>query len=242
MAKTPTPHIGAAAGEIADKVIMAGDPLRAKVMAERFLENPVQYNNVRGMLGFTGTYKGKRVSVQGHGMGIPSIGIYTYELFNFYGVKSIIRTGSAGAFDPDLELGDVVVGMGSCTDSNYGAQFNLPGTFAPIADFGLARAAAEKAEAMGIRYKVGNLLASDVFYGDDPESWKAWQKMGVLAVEMEAAALYMTAAKLGKRALAICSISDSIVTGEELPAEERQTTFTAMMKIALETAVRMAGR
>ncbi len=131
MAKTPTPHIGAAAGEIADKVIMAGDPLRAKVMAERFLENPVQYNNVRGMLGFTGTYKGKRVSVQGHGMGIPSIGIYTYELFNFYGVKSIIRTGSAGAFDPDLELGDVVVGMGSCTDSNYGAQFNLPGTFAP---------------------------------------------------------------------------------------------------------------
>ena len=146
MAKTPTPHIGAAAGEIADKVIMAGDPLRAKVMAERFLENPVQYNNVRGMLGFTGTYKGKRVSVQGHGMGIPSIGIYTYELFNFYGVKSIIRTGSAGAFDPDLELGDVVVGMGSCTDSNYGAQFNLPGTFAPIADFGLARAAAEKAE------------------------------------------------------------------------------------------------
>ena len=159
MAKTPTPHIGAAAGEIADKVIMAGDPLRAKVMAERFLENPVQYNNVRGMLGFTGTYKGKRVSVQGHGMGIPSIGIYTYELFNFYGVKSIIRTGSAGAFDPDLELGDVVVGMGSCTDSNYGAQFNLPGTFAPIADFGLARAAAEKAEAMGIRYKVG--LAED---------------------------------------------------------------------------------
>lgn len=135
MAKTPTPHIGAAAGEIADKVIMAGDPLRAKVMAERFLENPVQYNNVRGMLGFTGTYKGKRVSVQGHGMGIPSIGIYTYELFNFYGVKSIIRTGSAGAFDPDLELGDVVVGMGSCTDSNYGAQFNLPRDIRPDSRF-----------------------------------------------------------------------------------------------------------
>ena len=240
MAKTPTPHIGAAAGEIADKVIMAGDPLRAKVMAERFLENPVQYNNVRGMLGFTGTYKGKRVSVQGHGMGIPSIGIYTYELFNFYGVKSIIRTGSAGAFDPDLELGDVVVGMGSCTDSNYGAQFNLPGTFAPIADFGLARAAAEKAEAMGIRYKVGNLLASDVFYGDDPESWKAWQKMGVLAVEMESAALYCNAAEAGKRALTICTISDSLVTGEELPPADRQTSFTQMMEIALETALEMA--
>ena len=236
MAKTPTPHIGAAAGEIADKVIMAGDPLRAKVMAERFLENPVQYNNVRGMLGFTGTYKGKRVSVQGHGMGIPSIGIYTYELFNFYGVKSIIRTGSAGAFDPDLELGDVVVGMGSCTDSNYGAQFNLPGTFAPIADFGLARAAAEKAEAMGIRYKVGNLLASDVFYGDDPESWKAWQKMGVLAVEMEAAALYMNAARAGKKALCLLTISDSPTSGEALSAEERQNSFTDMMKLALEIA------
>ena len=145
--KVPTPHIGAQMGEIADRVIMAGDPLRAKFMAENFLENPVQYNNVRGMLGYTGTYKGKRVSVQGHGMGIPSIGIYTYELFNFYDVKRIIRCGSAGAFDPSLNLGDVVLGMGSCTDSNYGAQFNLPGTFAPIADFELLRAAAAKAEA-----------------------------------------------------------------------------------------------
>lgn len=232
MAKTPTPHIGAVAGEIADKVIMAGDPLRAKVMAERFLENPVQYNSVRGMLGFTGTYKGKRVSVQGHGMGIPSIGIYSYELFNFYGVKSIIRTGSAGAFDPGLELGDVVIGMGSCTDSNYGAQFNLPGTFAPIADFGMVRAAAEKAEQLGIRYKVGNLLASDVFYGDDPDSWKAWQKMGVLAVEMEAAALYMNAARSGNRALCICTISDSLVKGEACTAEQRQNSFTNMMEIA----------
>lgn len=232
MAKLPTPHIGAKEGEIAEKVIMAGDPLRAKFMAETFLENPVQYNNVRGMLGFTGTYKGKRVSVQGHGMGIPSIGIYTYELFNFYGVKSIIRTGSAGAYDPDLRIGDVVIGMGACTDSNYAAQYNLPGTFAPIADFGLARKAVEKAEELGIRYKVGNILASDVFYGDNPDGWKAWQKMGVLAVEMEAAALYMNAARSGNKALCICTISDSLVTGEATSAEVRQNSFTNMMEIA----------
>ncbi len=210
MAKTPTPHIGAREGEIAEKVIMAGDPLRAKFMAENFLENPVQYNNVRGMLGYTGEYKGKRVSVQGHGMGIPSIGIYTYELFNFYGVKSIIRTGSAGAYHPDLQLGDVVVGIGACTDSNYGAQYGLPGTFSPTADFALARAAVEKAEQMGVRYKVGNILSSDVFYGDSADGWKAWQKMGVLAVEMEAAALYMNAARSGNKALCICTISDSL--------------------------------
>jgi purine-nucleoside phosphorylase len=234
MAKVPTPHIGAKEGEIAEKVIMAGDPLRAKFMAETFLENPVQYNSVRGMLGYTGTYKGKRVSVQGHGMGIPSIGIYTYELFNFYGVKSIIRTGSAGAFHPDLKLGDVVIGMGSCTDSNYGAQYNLPGTFAPIADFDLVRAAAAKAEQMGVSYKVGNLLASDVFYGDSADSWKAWQKMGVLAVEMEATALYMNAARSGNKALAICTISDSLVTGEACSAEQRQTSFTNMMEIAFD--------
>ena len=234
MAKVPTPHIGAKEGEIAEKVIMAGDPLRAKFMAETFLENPVLYNSVRGMLGYTGTYKGKRVSVQGHGMGIPSIGIYTYELFNFYGVKSIIRTGSAGAFHPDLKLGDIVIGMGSCTDSNYGAQYNLPGTFAPIADFDLVRAAAAKAEQMGVDYKVGNLLASDVFYGDDAESWKQWQKMGVLAVEMEATALYMNAARSGNKALAICTISDSLVTGEACSAEQRQTSFTNMMEIAFD--------
>ena len=230
--KVPTPHIGAQYGEIADRVIMAGDPLRAKFMAENFLENPVQYNNVRGMLGYTGTYKGKRVSVQGHGMGIPSIGIYTYELFNFYDVKRIIRCGSAGAFHPDLKLGDVVLAMGSCTDSNYGAQFNLPGTFAPIADFELLRAAAAKAEELNIDYKVGNVLASDVFYGDDPDSWKQWQKMGVLAVEMEATALYMNAARAGKSALCICTISDSLVHGTACSAEERQTSFTNMMEVA----------
>lgn len=234
MAKIPTPHIGAREGEIAEKVIMAGDPLRAKFMAENFLENPVQYNNVRGMLGYTGEYKGKRVSVQGHGMGIPSIGIYTYELFNFYGVKSIIRTGSAGAYHPDLQLGDVVVGIGACTDSNYGAQYGLLGTFSSTADFALARAAVEKAEQMGVRYKVGNILSSDVFYGDSADGWKAWQKMGVLAVEMEAAALYMNAARSGNKALCICTISDSLVTGEACSAEQRQTSFTNMMEIAFD--------
>ena len=234
MATLPTPHIGAREGEIADRVIMAGDPLRAKFMAETFLENPVQYNAVRGMLGYTGTYKGKRVSVQGHGMGIPSIGIYTYELFNFYGVKRIIRTGSAGAYHPDLRIGDVVIGMGACTDSNYAAQYGLPGTFAPIADFQLARAAVEKAESMGIRYRAGNILSSDVFYGDSADGWKAWQKMGVLAVEMEAAALYMNAARSGNKALCICTISDSLVTGEACSAEQRQTSFTNMMEIAFD--------
>ena len=234
MAKVPTPHIGAKEGEIAEKVIMAGDPLRAKFMAETFLTNPVQYNAVRGMLGYTGEYKGKRVSVQGHGMGIPSIGIYTYELYNFYGVKRIIRTGSAGAYHPDLQLGDVVLGMGACTDSNYAAQYNLPGVYAPIADFGLLSAAAAKAEAMGIKYKVGNILSSDVFYGDDAERWKQWQKLGVLAVEMEAAALYMNAARSGNEALCICTISDSLVHGTACSAEQRQTSFTNMMEIAFD--------
>ena len=234
MATIPTPHIGAREGEIADKVIMAGDPLRAKFMAETFLTNPVQYNAVRGMLGYTGEYKGKRVSVQGHGMGIPSIGIYTYELFNFYGVKRIIRTGSAGAYHPDLQLGDVVLGMGACTDSNYADQYNLPGVYAPIADFGLLSAAAAKAESMGINYKVGNILSSDVFYGDDAERWHQWQKMGVLAVEMEAAALYMNAARSGNEALCICTISDSLVHGTACSAEQRQTSFTNMMEIAFD--------
>ena len=234
MATLPTPHIGARDGEIADRVIMAGDPLRAKFMAETFLTNPVQYNAVRGMLGFTGEYKGKRVSVQGHGMGMPSIGIYTYELYNFYGVKRIIRTGSAGAYHPDLELGDVVFAQGACSDSNYAAQYNLPGVYAPIADFGVLRAAVEKAEAMGINYKVGNLLSSDVFYGDDSEAWRSWQKMGVLAVEMEAAALYMNAARSGNEALCICTISDSLVHGTACSAEQRQTSFTTMMEIAFD--------
>lgn len=232
MAKnTPTPHIGAQYGEIAETVIMAGDPLRAKLMAERFLENPVLYNEVRGMLGYTGTYKGKRVSVQGHGMGIPSIGIYSYELFNFYGVKTIIRVGSAGSMSPDLHIGDLVMAMGACTNSHYADQYQLPGTYAPIADFGLLRAAVEKAEELGYRYKVGNIYSSDIFY-DERQGTPEWQKMGVLAVEMEAAALYMNAARCGAKALCICTISDSMVTGEATTAEERQNSFTKMMDVA----------
>ena len=232
MADTPTPHIGAQYGEIAETVLMAGDPLRAKFIADNFLTNPVQFNEVRGMLGYTGTYGGKRVSVMGHGMGIPSIGIYSYELFNFYGVKTIIRVGSAGSYHPDLKLGDLVIAQGACTDSNYGAQFGLPGTFAPIADFDLLRKAAAACEQRGLHYMVGNILSSDVFYSDNPQS-ESWRKMGVLAVEMEAAALYMNAARSGNRALVICTISDHILTGEEMSADERRTTFTNMMEVAL---------
>lgn len=231
MEKTPTPHIGAKYGDIAETVIMAGDPLRVKFMAEKFLDNPVQFNQVRGMLGFTGTYKGKRVSVMGHGMGMPSIGIYTYELFNFYGVKTIIRVGSAGSYQKDLHVGDIVIALGACTDSNYAAQYELPGTYAPIADFQLAREAVETCEQKGFPYMVGNVFSSDVFYGENPHSDK-WINMGVLAVEMEIAALYMNAARSGNRALGICTISDHLITGEVTTAEERQTTFTRMMEVA----------
>ncbi|MBQ3753836.1 MAG: purine-nucleoside phosphorylase [Prevotella sp.] len=231
MDKTPTPHIGAKYGEIAETVIMAGDPLRAKFMAENFLENPVQFNNVRGMLGFTGTHQGKRVSVMGHGMGIPSIGIYTYELFNFYGVNTIIRVGSAGSIKEDLHVGDLVLVEGACTNSNYGSQYELPGTFAPIAEFNLLRGAADACDRFGYRYKVGNVLSSDTFYTENPHNDK-WMNMGVLAIEMEASALYMNAARCGKRALVILTVSDHILTGEVTTAEERQTTFTHMMDVA----------
>ena len=231
MGKTPTPHIGAKYGEIAETVIMAGDPLRAKFMAENFLENPVQFNNVRGMLGFTGTHNGKRVSVMGHGMGIPSIGIYTYELYNFYDVKTIIRVGSAGSINEDLHVGDLCIAMGACTNSSYGDQFELPGTYSPIADFELLRGAADACERMGYHYKVGNVLSSDTFYSENAHNDK-WMNMGVLAIEMEATALYMNAARARKRALVILTISDHILTGEATTAEERQTTFTHMMDVA----------
>ena len=231
MAKTPTPHIGAQYGEIAETVIMAGDPLRVKFMAEKFLDNPVLFNNVRGMLGYTGTYKGKRVSVMGHGMGIPSISIYSYELFNFYGVKTIIRVGSAGSISHDLHLGDLVIAMGACTDSHYGDQFETPGTYAPIANFDLLRGAAEACEKFGYRYKVGNVFSSDIFYNENAHTDK-WINLGVLAVEMEASGLYMNAARSGNRALVICTISDHILTGEVTSAEDRQTTFTHMMDVA----------
>ena len=231
MSKTPTPHIGAKNGEIAETVIMSGDPLRAKFMAEKFLENPVQFNNVRGMLGFTGTYKGKRVSVMGHGMGIPSVGIYSYELFNFYGVKRIIRVGSAGSINMDLHVGDLVIAQGACTDSHYVDQYELPGFYAPIADFKLLRGAVEAAEKFGYSYKVGNVFSSDTFYTENAHNDK-WMNMGVLAVEMEAAGLYMNAARSGNQSLTICTISDHILTGESTTAEERQTTFTHMMDVA----------
>ncbi len=232
MSNTPTPHIEARYGDIAETVIMPGDPLRAKFMAERFLEDYKQINGVRGMLGFTGTYKGKRVSIMGHGMGIPSIGIYSYELYNFYGVNTIIRVGSAGAYSNDLNLGDLVLVMGASTDSNYADQYCIPGIFAPIADFDLLRQAADTAERLGYSYKVGNILSSDVFYREFPQI-KEWTKMGILAVEMEASGLYMNAARAGKRALTICTISDHVVRGEACTAEERQTTFTKMMDVAL---------
>ena len=232
-----TPHNSAEKGDIAKVVLMPGDPLRAKVVAERYLENPVCFNEVRNMLGYTGTYKGKRISVMGSGMGMPSIGIYSYELYNFYEVETIIRIGSAGGISPDVHLRDIVLGQGACSDSNFAYQYGLPGTIAPIADFGLLRKAVEYCEQDGVRFHVGNLLSTDVFYGDLADN-KAWVEMGVLATEMEAAALYLNAIKAGKKALGIMTISDHVMTGESLSAEDRQNTFTEMMEIALAVAAR----
>ena len=237
----PTAHNNAPKGAVAKTVLMPGDPLRAKFIAETFLENPVLVNNVRGIQGYTGTYKGVPVSVMASGMGIPTIGIYSYELFTEYDVDNIIRVGSAGAMRADLELGCVVAGMGACTNSNFASQYELGGTFAPIADFELLMAAVESAKELGVKMPVGNLYSSDTFY-DAAQRNMRWTKMGVMAVEMEAAGLYCNAAYTGKRALAICSISDNLITGEELPPEARQTTFTNMMKIGLEIAVKMANK
>lgn len=231
----PTPHINAKMGDFAETVLMPGDPLRAKFIAETFLENPVLINNVRGIQGYTGTYKGKRVSVMASGMGMPSIGIYSYELFNFYDVKNIIRIGSAGAIHEDLNIKDIVIGMGACTNSNYVSQYGLPGNFAPIASYELLKKAVDEAQKHNVNFKVGNVYSSDTFY-DDQQRLKEWQRMGVLAVEMEAAALYMNALRAGKNALCICTISDKPFTGEASSAEERQTAFTQMMEIALEIA------
>ena len=236
-----TPHNSAKLGDFAKTVLMPGDPLRAKFIAGTFLEAAELVNNVRGIQGYTGSYKGVPVSVMASGMGMPSIGIYSHELYSQYGVENIIRIGSAGAISDKLKLRDVVAAQGACTNSNFAHQYEMHGTFAPIADFTLLETAVSAARELGIEMPVGNVLSSDTFYDASASSVK-WGKLGVLAVEMEAAALYMTAASLGKRALAICSISDSMITGEELSAEERQTTFTAMMKIALETAVRMAEK
>lgn len=216
---------------------MPGDPLRAKYIADNYLENVQCFNTVRNMLGYTGTYKDHKVSVMGGGMGMPSIGIYSYELYEFYGVESIIRVGSAGGIDPSVQVRDVVAGMGACTDSNYAAQYNMPGTIAPICSYELLEQAVNAGREQGVNVKVGNILSSDHFYLDDPTSTAAWQKMGVLAVEMEAAALYMNAARAGKKALCLLTVSDLPLTGESLPADERQTSFTQMMEIALSVAI-----
>ena len=234
-----TPHINAEKGDFAKTVLMPGDPLRAKFIADTFLKDVRQVTGVRGMLGFTGTYEGRPISVMGSGMGMPSIGIYAHELYTQYGVENIIRVGSAGAMRADLELGSVVAGQGACTNSSFADQYELGVHYAPIADFDLLMAAVESARELGVKMPVGNLYSSDTFY-DAAGRNARMQKMGVMAVEMEAAALYCTAAYLGKRALAICSISDNLVLGTELTADERQTTFTNMMKIGLEVAVKMA--
>ena len=238
--KFHTPHIKAVPGDFAKTVLMPGDPLRAKFIAETFLTDAKLVNNVRGIQGYTGYWKGEKVSVMASGMGMPSIGIYSYELYNFFGVENIIRIGSAGGLADDVRLRDIIIGMGACTNSAYQNQYNLNGSFAPIASFELISHAVNAANELGVRYKVGNLLSSDIFYHADPAFNMGWYKMGVLGVEMEAAALYMNAAAAGKRALAICTVSDHILRGEALDADARQTTFTDMMKIALEVAVKMS--
>lgn len=234
-----TPHIAAEKGDFAKTVLMPGDPLRAKLIAERYLTDPVLVNNVRGVQGYTGTYQGARVSVMASGMGIPSMGIYSYELFHFFDVENILRIGSAGGIAPQLKLRDVVIGMGACTNSAYGKQFGLPGDFAPICSYPLLESAVRHGNEQGLSLQVGNLLSSDPFYNDDPAVNEKWRKMGVLAVEMEAAGLYMNAARAGKNALAICTISDHVFTGEALDADARQNSFTQMMELALAVAVEL---
>lgn len=233
-----TPHNHAAMGSIAETVLMPGDPLRAKLIAETYLTDLTCFNEVRGMLGYTGLYHGVRLSVMGSGMGCPSMGIYCHELYHEYGVERILRVGSTGGMIPELKLGEIVLAQGVSTDSNFPAQYGLPGTFAPIADFGLLRKAVEAAEEMAMPVRVGNILCSDVFYNDRPERSAEWTKMGILAVEMESAALYCTAARAGKQALCMMTVSDNLVTKEEMDADARQNSFHDMIKLALKTAIR----
>ena len=237
MVKLPTPHIEANLGEIEKTVIMPGDPLRAKFIADNFLENVKCFNTVRNILGFTGTYNGKAVSVMASGMGMPSMGIYSYELFNFYNVENIIRIGTAGALHDDIKLMDLVLAAGACTDSNYAQQFSLNGSFAPIASFSLLQKAFQIASENKLNVKVGNVLSTDVFYHDNQQAMLLWKKMGVLAVEMEAAALYMNAARSHKNALCLLTISDLILKdNESLTAKERQESLGQMIKLSLELA------
>ncbi len=228
-----TAHNKAIKGDIAETILLPGDPLRAKFIAENFLEDVKQFNTVRNMFGYTGTYNGKRVSVMGTGMGCASIGIYSYELIHFYGVKNLIRVGSCGAMDPSLKLFDIVLGIGASTDSNYAHQYELPGTFSATASFDLLSRAKKIADESNIKAVVGNILSSDIFYNANPDSWKKWAKMGILAAEMESFALYCNASVAGVNALTILTVSDSIVNKEETTAEEREKAFTNMMKIAL---------
>ncbi len=234
-----TPHISAKIGDFAKTVLMPGDPLRAKYIADTFLKDAVLVNNVRGIQGYTGLWKGERVSVMASGMGMPSIGIYSYELFNFFEVDNIMRIGSIGGMSPNVKIRDILIGMGACTTSSYVRQFNLQGDFAPIASYNMMKIAIEECEKLGASYAVGNILSSDMFYNADTEASAKWTKMGVLGVEMEAAALYMNAAAAGKNALAICTVSDHLLTGEATTPEERQNSFTEMMEVALNTAIRL---
>ena len=235
--KIPTPHIGAGKGEIAQTILLPGDPLRAKYIADNFLTDVTQFNATRNMLGFTGQYKGRPVSVMGTGMGCPSMGIYSYELIHFYGCKNLIRIGTAGAMRPEVKVRDIVFGMGACTTSNYVKQFRLPGDYSCVCSYELLSRAVKAAEDRGLSYHVGNILSSDMFYDPDiPAVGTSWDRMGVLAVEMESAALYSNAAYGGANALCILTISDSMITGEATTAQERQTSFTSMMEVALELA------
>lgn len=237
MLSYPTAHIKATPEQIAKTVLMPGDPKRSELVAKKFLKDAVMFNDVRGVKGYTGTWKGVPVSVMASGMGMPSIGIYSYELYHGFGVENIIRIGSAGSMREDVKVRDIVLGMGACTDSAYGNQFGLDGSFAPICDYDLLAKSVEIGKEKGFCTHVGNILSSDVFYDDNPDRNLLWRKMGVLAVEMEAAALYMNAARAGKRALAICTVSNSLVTGEELSADERETTFGEMIELALDVAI-----
>lgn len=232
-----TPHNTAKIGDIARTVIMPGDPLRAEYIAETYLDNVRKFNSVRNIYGYTGIYKDVELSVMASGMGMPSMGIYSYELFKFYDVDTIIRIGSAGTISDKVDLRDIVLAMGTCTDSNYAMQYSLPGLYAPIADFGLLHTAYEQAGLYGIWTEVGNVVSTDVFYNDNTEYNKSWSKMNVLAVEMESAALYMNAARLSKRALAMFTISDNLLNGGSLSVKERQEGFDDMIKLSLETAV-----
>ncbi len=231
-----TPHNQASAGEIAKTVLMPGDPLRAKFLAEKYLKNVKQFNSVRNMFGYTGTYKGKEVSIMGSGMGMPSIGIYSYELFSQYGVENIIRIGSCGSFKKEVHLRDIIFVQGCCTDSNFAHQYELPGIYCAISDYSLLEKAVDTAKEKNVSYHVGNVLSSDIFYHADQGTVEKWASMGCLGVEMESYALFATAAYLNKRALTLLTVSDSLVSNEKTSSDEREKTFTAMMEIALEIA------